>query len=163
MRASCYLKEEIHGPQPSMIVRNSGRRVLSRSLENRLASYVAAAGAAGVGVLAPAQPAEAQLIFTPAHVMLEPRGITYYLDVDHNGTPDFSFTDIQIACSLPQCTGGSAGSLHVTPLAGCRRINAVEVKSPAMNYPLALNRGARIGGSETFFDRAARAAPACTS
>ncbi|HEV2424466.1 MAG TPA: hypothetical protein VGZ29_06540 [Terriglobia bacterium] len=138
-------------PREPKAVGNRGGGVLSQKLESRLAIYVAAAGAAGVGVLALAQPAEAQVIYTPAHVTLRPGGLTYDLDVDHSGTPDFSITDFQIACSAPLCTGGSAGSLHVIPLAGSRGINAVEVKGSAVNYPLALNRGARIGGSKAFF------------
>lgn len=40
---------------------------LDRRLEVRLASYALCAGAAGVGMLAAAQPADAQIIYTPDH------------------------------------------------------------------------------------------------
>jgi hypothetical protein len=45
--------------------------VISERMERRLAAYVTAAGAAGVGLLAFAQPAEAQIDYTPASVKLE--------------------------------------------------------------------------------------------
>jgi hypothetical protein len=40
---------------------------LSRSLHQQLNTYALAAGAAGVGLLALAPPAEAKIIYTPAH------------------------------------------------------------------------------------------------
>jgi len=38
------------------------------SLEHRLSGYALAASAAGVGVVALAQPTEARIVYTPAHV-----------------------------------------------------------------------------------------------
>ena len=40
---------------------------LSQSLNQRVHAYALAASAAGVGVLALAQPAEAKIVYTPAH------------------------------------------------------------------------------------------------
>jgi hypothetical protein len=40
---------------------------LSKSLHHRLNAYALASGAAGVGMLAMAQPAEAKIIYTAAH------------------------------------------------------------------------------------------------
>jgi len=40
---------------------------LSESLHHRLNMYAIAAGAAGVGALALAQPAEAKIVYTPSH------------------------------------------------------------------------------------------------
>lgn len=54
---------------------------LSESLHQRLNSYALAASAAGVGVLALAQPAEARIIYTPKHVVLE-KGSHCRIDLD---------------------------------------------------------------------------------
>jgi hypothetical protein len=51
--------------------------------------YTVAATAAGVGMLALAQPAEAKIVYTPAHVMVAPHE-RYGIDFDHDGTTDIS-------------------------------------------------------------------------
>src|SRR5215831_13221256 len=60
--------------------------VLSKSVNHQLNTYAVAAGAAGVGLLALAPPAEAKIIYTPAHV-----NVTGPLPVDlnHDGIVDF--------------------------------------------------------------------------
>lgn len=65
---------------------------LSESLYKRLNAYAATAGAACAGMLGAAQPAPARVVYTPAHVAFRP-GTGYSLDVDHNGTTDFFFSD----------------------------------------------------------------------
>ena len=61
---------------------------LSESLHKRLNAYALAASAAGVGVLALAQPADAKIIYTPANVKLRTNR-PYYLDINHDGVRDF--------------------------------------------------------------------------
>lgn len=121
------------------------RGVPAHKLESRLAAYMAAAGAAGAGVLALAQPGEAQVIYTPAHVVIGP-GETFNLDLNHDGVTDFSFVDFL-------SPAGSFGSLHVTPFASNEGQggNAVEVNPGAILYPLPLSRHARIGKSQIFY------------
>jgi len=64
---------------------------LRPALEKRLLAYAAAASAAGVGALALAQPAEAKIVYTPAHVVLTSIPLTSYkLDLNHDGINDFS-------------------------------------------------------------------------
>jgi hypothetical protein len=60
---------------------------LSESVHRRLNAYALAASAAGVGMLALAQPAEAKIVYTPAHVKVAPQS-RYGIDLDHDGTPD---------------------------------------------------------------------------
>ena len=65
---------------------------LSDSLHQRLNSYALAASAAGVGVLALAQPSEAKILYTPAHVVLPERSTeSFYLDMNHGGVIHFTF------------------------------------------------------------------------
>ena len=65
---------------------------LSDSVHHQLNMYALAASAAGVGALALVQPAEAKIVYTPAHVVLGARSNKqYYLDLNHDGVKDFTF------------------------------------------------------------------------
>jgi hypothetical protein len=64
-------------------------QILNDHLDKGLLTYMAAAGAAGVSVLAMTQSATAKVIYTPAH-----RTIVFgksYLDLNNDGIPDFGF------------------------------------------------------------------------
>ncbi len=65
---------------------------LSDSVHRQLNLYVLAATAAGVGVLALAQPAEARIIYTKANKSIAPNS-TLHLDLNHDGIRDFDFKD----------------------------------------------------------------------
>jgi hypothetical protein len=65
---------------------------LSESLHRHLNAYALAASAAGVGVLALVQPADAKIIYTPAHVKIRVRrGV--FLDLNHDGIHDFEVSN----------------------------------------------------------------------
>jgi hypothetical protein len=66
-------------------------RELPAALERRFASYALAAGAAGVGLLAMAQPAGAQIVYTPTNVTLT-RG-RLFIDLNGDGINDFYLED----------------------------------------------------------------------
>jgi hypothetical protein len=75
----------------------SGRKIrkprttvhIEPKLENRLLAYVTAAGAAGVGLAAIAQPVEAKIVYTPlSNVQLY--NLTT-VDINGDGVPDLSF------------------------------------------------------------------------
>lgn len=63
---------------------------LSDSVHRQVSSYALAASAAGVGVLALVQAAEARIIYTPTHKKL-PIGPLFHLDLNHDGISDFAF------------------------------------------------------------------------
>jgi len=65
---------------------------LSDSLHRHLNMYALSASAAGVGILALAQPAEGKIVYTPAHVVIN-RGWpgTVFVDLNHDGNADFKF------------------------------------------------------------------------
>jgi hypothetical protein len=65
---------------------------LSESLCHRLNSYAIAASAAGVSVLALAQPAEAKIVYTKAHRQIA-LNTQVNLDLNHDGITDFRLTD----------------------------------------------------------------------
>jgi len=61
----------------------------NKSLLDRLGVYTVAAAAAGVGVLALTEPADASVVFTPAHTKITTGTIP--LDLNNDGIPDFNF------------------------------------------------------------------------
>ena len=63
---------------------------LSESLHKWLNAYALAASAAGVGVLA--QPAEAKIVYTPAHRLISV-GQVAKLDLNHDGIADFRISN----------------------------------------------------------------------
>jgi hypothetical protein len=75
--------------------RSSGPRKtadLSESVHRQLSMYALAASAAGLGFLTSSQPAEAKIVYTPAHVVVQ-RGWPgiVSLDLNHDGITDFNF------------------------------------------------------------------------
>jgi hypothetical protein len=75
----------------------------SNSLHHQLNLYAVAAGAAGVGMLALAQPVEAKIIYTKADERVF--GIAVPLDLNHDGTTDFYFFSLVVA-TTPATTVG---------------------------------------------------------
>ena len=83
---------------------------INAKLEKNLASYIAAAGAAGACLLA-AQPAEGKVVYTPTNVTISLSGTP--LDLNNDGTADFSLTFLEhsshsVALTvIPQVTGNA--------------------------------------------------------
>jgi|SRR5271166_243658 len=67
---------------------------LSEKSRRRLNSYALAATAAGVGSLSLAQSAEAKIVYTPAHLVIDSLNPQHFwpLDLNHDGIEDFSFS-----------------------------------------------------------------------
>jgi len=65
---------------------------LNSNTEKKLLGYAALAGASGVGILALVQPAEAEVVFTPAHQIIGGVNSSFLLlDLNGDGIADFSF------------------------------------------------------------------------
>ncbi len=107
---------------------------LSESLQHHLNAYALAASAAGVGMLALAQPAEAKIIYTRTHHFILERG-RYDLDLNHDGITDFVL--------YQTASGPSRNRLSVKE----RLRNGVKGDGSGA---AALKRGARIGARQTF-------------
>ncbi len=70
---------------------------LSSSLEHGLSMYALAASAAGVSLLALAQPAAAKIVYMRANVSIPPQTYTpVFLDVNRDGVNDFSFINYSV-------------------------------------------------------------------
>jgi hypothetical protein len=83
------VKAEIQAGRPK---KTRASTTLSANLDKNLLAYAAAASAAGVSMLALAQPAEARIIYTKANVEIAPRKILG-LDLNHDGISDFKFSN----------------------------------------------------------------------
>ena len=126
--------------------RSSGPRKttdLSESVHQQLNMYVLAASAAGVGLLALAQSAEAKIVYTKTHVVIGTNHV-YNLDLNHDGIADFKidnhsfFTDTIVA------------SLSAIP---AQANNAVVGAQTHVGFPYsayALKRGATVGPKQPF-------------
>jgi hypothetical protein len=119
---------------------------LSDSLNHHLNMYAVAAGAAGVGMLALAQPADAKVVYTPAnkHIAI-PYG-PLYIDLNHDGINDF---EISVR------NGGSSGFSTVAMYVfGANRTTSNAIwkgKGTCFNTcASALPAGVRVGGTNNF-------------
>jgi hypothetical protein len=118
---------------------------LSQSVQQQLNKYVLAAGAAGVGVLTLAHPAEAKIVYTPADTKITPDHIIP-LDLNHDGTVDFRFKDIY---QRSRTYGfDHTGVFSVLPAS---QVNKIEGHTRVNeHYASALPAGASIGPNARF-------------
>jgi hypothetical protein len=63
------------------------------SVHQQLNMYALAASAAGVSLLALAQPAEGRIVYTPANIKITENGGLISFDLNHDGIPDFGLSD----------------------------------------------------------------------
>lgn len=117
---------------------------VSASVHHRLNMYALAAGAAGVGMLASAQPMEAKIVYTPTHRQLL-QNQSLNLDLNHDGTADFSLKFYRLASS------SSGNRLVVSHLSvkGLGGANAVRTTG-TRGFAAALGKGAIIGAGKRF-------------
>jgi hypothetical protein len=126
--------------------RNRKIATLGAALDNKLLAYVAAASAAGVGLLALSQPAEAKIIYTHANKNILPHN-TILLDLNHDGIADFRLKDFRNTNSY----GSGSGRLSVLPAQKTNGIGGHSVSGQA--YASALLPGVRVGPKRNFFSR----------
>jgi hypothetical protein len=118
---------------------------LSESIQQQLNMYALAAGAAGVSFLALAQPAQAKIVYTAAHVKIGAGGVgSYDLDLNRDGVTDFSLS-----------TGGSCDVVrcfYSFNVYGKARSNGIvfEGRGRGRKLAQAMPRGAVIGGKRHF-------------
>jgi hypothetical protein len=125
---------------------------LPESVHRQLNAYALSACAAGVGALALAVPADAKIIYTPAHVVIA-KGQKFQLDINHDGITDFALSNG--SCGR-FCTvyfngffigGGSQNQIGITG-------NGQD----GTGIAAALKKGATIPGNRSYFQDGALAA-----
>jgi hypothetical protein len=117
------------------------RTNLTDSLHRQLNMYALAAGGAGVAVLAMAQPAAAEIVYTPADIRLG-HGIIH-IDLNHDGIVDFELYGA--ASTNSSC---SRQWLSVRPQHGQNAI--VGYVGKYAHFASALRPGARVGKARSF-------------
>ncbi len=118
---------------------------LSESLHQRLNSYALAASAAGVGMVALAQPVEAKIVYTKTHVKIFGYGnhAIYHLDLNRDKQIDFTILNIS----------GSSGVSFTKDFlyAKGKGSNGVECnQSGRFGLALALPKSSRVSSGEKF-------------
>jgi hypothetical protein len=109
--------------------------------------YALMASAAGVGILASAQPATARIVYTPAHRVIT-NGHHYDLDLNHDGVTDFALIN-SVQCNTDQCFY----DLTEKPTLGNSVIGMG--RGSFLPYASALHAGAPIGPKRHFVYRPA--------
>ncbi len=113
-------------------------RSLNSDLEHGLGSYALAASAAGVSLLALAQPAEAKIVYKKAHIIISPyQQHSYALDLNHDGKTDFV-----VKSTFQSTTNMSAGTQRM--IASGANGNGVQ------SYAAALKAGKQVGPQDNF-------------
>lgn len=113
----------------------------SEPLQQRLNSYALAASAAGVGMLALAQPAAAKIVYTPAHKVIKLND-KVALDLNNDGKADFNFQESFF-------TTTSVGENHSIVLAAFPAHKGNDIWGMG-NHASALAAGVRVGPKGRF-------------
>jgi hypothetical protein len=120
-------------------VRRQSKKPAS-TLEHRLSGYALAASAAGVGLLALAQPAEAKIVYTPTHHVIA-HGGSFNLDLNHDGIIDFKLRN-----TFWSNTSTGYSRLFVKPAAG----NGADGRKGLHSFAFALQAGTKVGPGDDF-------------
>jgi len=124
---------------------------LSEAFHRKLGMYAASAAAAGVGALALAAPAGADVVFTPVHHLIT-RNSSFALDLNHDGKVDFYINETE-GCSTFFCNTRLYAYVPFYKDHG----NAVVGQNTFPFHAFALRQGSKIdperrfGGSALFF------------
>ncbi len=118
-------------------------RTLASRLEKRLLAYSAAATAAGVGLLASIQSAEAKIVYTPANTVI-PTNTNFNLDLNNDGVPDFGFFLYTYGLpKTPPPLGYHVEGFDITPSKAANEVWIAQ--SGAFDCAVALPAGAKVG------------------
>jgi hypothetical protein len=113
---------------------------ISDSIHRQLNMYALAASAAGVGMLALAEPAEAKIVYTPTREKL----INFFVSIDlnHDGKADMSFANLG---------GGRSGSYYSFLSARYANLSTTpEFVDTGKGFAVALHAGEQIGPQKQF-------------
>jgi hypothetical protein len=115
---------------------------LSPSLHCRLNSYALAASAAGVGILALAQPAEAKIVYTKTYLVIA-GAERYNLDVNHDKITDFSVVNF----FSTSCPDSCVQVLYLKPAAGNSEVGSINNSG---HFAVAMKKGSVVGPKAHF-------------
>jgi hypothetical protein len=111
---------------------------LSESLHQQLNMYALAASAAGVSVLSLAQPAEAKIVYTNAHVALQ-NPASFALDLNHDGIIDF-YLDLHRAIRGRSHSASFLSICHRLSFSNCESFNSSTAPNALNAIEIVANR-----------------------
>jgi hypothetical protein len=115
---------------------------LPESLHRQLNSYALAASAAGVGMLALAQSAEAKIVYTKTHLVIA--GAEHYnLDLSHDKITDFTVGNF----FTTTCPDSCFQLLYLKPAAGNSEVGSVKSSG---HFAAAMKKGLVVGPKAHF-------------
>jgi hypothetical protein len=122
---------------------------LSARLDKNLLAYALAASAAGVGVLAAAEPAEAHIVATPVNISIPENGGIIQFDINKDGIPDFGLSaNFYQFAAAPPPLGAFSSWLKVVPAQAGNEV--WEVSSNQNQCAAAVHPGNLIDGRRSF-------------
>jgi len=110
--------------------------------DHHLRMYELAASAAGVGLLALAQPAEARIVYTKTHLVIA-GAERYNLDLNRDKITDFSVVNF----FTTTCPDSCVQVLYLKPAAGNSQVGSVKSFG---HFAAAMNKGAVVGQKAHF-------------
>jgi hypothetical protein len=123
---------------------------LAGKLDKNLVTYALAASAAGVGLMALTQSAEAKVVATSAHIVVPINGGVIQFDVNGDGIPDFGlsageFVDTS-CCAVhpkgrPPLGGIAGGHLKVIPAQPANEVAVIEETAAALPPDVQIGAG----------------------
>jgi hypothetical protein len=125
----------------SRLPRNTAE--LSDSIHQQLNMYALAAGAAGVGILALAQPADAKIVYTSANISIPLNGGLVQIDLNKDGVNDFALSNYSYQ------THG-LGDLFLKVVEDQSSNEIVDANSKGHVCGAALPKGAKVGPKSRF-------------
>lgn len=135
---------------------NKKKPSLSVSFEKNLLAYAAAASAASIGIMAAAQPADAEIVYTPSNVRITSLSPGFALDLDHDGNVDFNLIRWKVAFSIAAtsflnvCHAAFDPSLSHQCVSSSSAANHSNLVLLDGHNAAALQRGAKIGEGQPF-------------
>jgi len=123
---------------------------LPNKLDCRLVAYTAAATAAGVGMIAASQSAEAKIVYTAANLTI-PADQSVSFDLNHDGVPDFGFYFYQYG-AVRKPLGYHEEGLEIDPAKTGNAIWSVQ-SSKGGACAAALPPGVKVGPGADFQDK----------
>ncbi|HEX8816929.1 MAG TPA: hypothetical protein VF753_15640 [Terriglobales bacterium] len=121
----------------------------SDCLRGQLNMYALAAGAAGVGALASAQPAQAKVIYYLANIPVVENGNPVQLDLNHDGIVDFGLSNVYTTDAVRPAEGFHQSSMNALPAQAANRVQAVRFKETNFEAA-AIPEGKTIGPDNLF-------------
>lgn len=125
------------------------RPVLTPLLDGKLVAYSTAAAAAGVGLVALAQPAEAKIVYTAANVTIVENAGPVNLDLNNDGTADFAISYGGGVAAARHPEGAFAYSLAIFPAETANQVWGIK-STKGVECAAALPPGVKVGTGAAF-------------